>query len=95
MYLPQEIIRKKRDGAALSADEIAFFVRGITDHSITEGQVAAFAMAVFFNGMAMDERVAFTLGMRDSGQVLEWRSLGLNGRCWTSIPPAAWVTWCR
>jgi thymidine phosphorylase len=79
MYLPQELIRKKRDGAALSKDEIAFFVRGITDNSITEGQVAAFAMAVFFNGMAMDERVAFTLGMRDSGQVLEWRTLGLGG----------------
>ncbi len=79
MHLPQEIIRKKRDGSALSADEIAFFVRGITDNSITEGQVASFAMAVFFKGMTLDERVAFTLGMRDSGEVLEWRSLGLDG----------------
>jgi thymidine phosphorylase len=79
MYLPQELIRKKRDGAALTADEIGFFVRGITDNSITEGQVAAFAMAVFFNGMTLDERVAFTLGMRDSGEVLEWRSLNLDG----------------
>lgn len=77
--LPQEIIRKKRDGSALSADEIRFFVRGITDGSIGEGQIAAFAMAVYFNDMAADERVAFTLAMRDSGQVLEWRSLGLPG----------------
>jgi len=79
MFLPQEIIRRKRDGAALSAAEIGFFVRGITDASISEGQIAAFAMAVFFNGMQMDERVAFTLAMRDSGQVLEWRSLNLPG----------------
>ncbi len=79
MFLTQEIIRKKRDGAALSAPEIAFFVRGITDGSVSEGQIAALAMAVFFNDMNMDERVAFTLAMRDSGQVLEWRSLDLPG----------------
>ncbi len=77
--LPQEIIRRKRDGVALSSAEIQFFVRGITDGSIGEGQVAALAMAVFFNDMNMAERVAFTLAMRDSGEVLEWRSLGLDG----------------
>jgi thymidine phosphorylase len=79
MFLPQEIIRKKRDGGALSAEEIQFFVRGITDNSVTEGQIAAFAMAVYFRDMNMDERVAFTLAMRDSGQVMEWRSLNLSG----------------
>ena len=77
--LPQEIIRKKRDGVALTAEEIGFFVRGITDGGVSEGQVASFAMAVFFNDMSTDERVAFTLAMRDSGQVLEWRTLGLPG----------------
>lgn len=79
MFLPQEIIRKKRDKITLSSAEIEFFVQGITDGSVSEGQIAAFAMAVFFNDMSMDERVAFTLAMRDSGQVLEWRSLGLHG----------------
>ncbi len=79
MYLPQEIIRKKRDGGVLSADEISFFVRGITNDSVTEGQIAALAMAVYFNDMNMDERVAFTLAMRDSGQVMEWKSLNLPG----------------
>ncbi|WP_426103972.1 thymidine phosphorylase [Massilia sp. TSP1-1-2] len=79
MFLTQEIIRKKRDGGALSAEEIQFFVRGITDNSVTEGQIAALAMAVFFNDMNMDERVAFTLAMRDSGQVMEWKSLNLPG----------------
>src|SRR5216684_206001 len=59
--LPQEIIRKKRDGGELLAEEIAFIVRGIHDGSLSEGQVAAFAMAVFFRGMTTAERVALTL----------------------------------
>ena len=58
--LPQEIIRKKRDGGHLSEAEIGFLVRGLTQGTITEGQVAAFAMAVFFRGMDMVERVALT-----------------------------------
>ncbi len=74
-FLPQEIIRKKRDGGTLSADDIRFMVEGLTDGRVTEGQVAAFAMAVFFRGMATAERVALTLGMRDSGAVLDWSDL--------------------
>ena len=72
--LTQEIIRKKRDGLALSAHEIGSFVAGIANGTVGEGQIAAFAMAVFFSGMTMDERVALTLAMRDSGRVIDWRS---------------------
>ncbi len=74
-YLPQEIIRRKRDGEALSAQEIAFMVKGLTDRTISDGQVAAFAMAVFFRGMTRDEAVALTIAMRDSGTVLDWSDL--------------------
>lgn len=70
--LPQEIVRKKRDGQTLTPEEIAFFVKGLADETITEGQVAAFAMAVFFKGLTVEERVGLTLGMRDSGDVLDW-----------------------
>lgn len=77
--LPQEIIRRKRDGHALSTDEIAFVVRGINDGSLSEGQVAAFAMTVFFRGMTVPERVALTLGLARSGRMLQWRDLGLPG----------------
>jgi len=70
--LPQEIIARKRDGGMLTPAEIRFMVRGLTDETISEGQVAAFAMAVFFRGMTLDERVALTLAMRDSGEVLAW-----------------------
>ena len=77
--LPQEIIRKKRDGGELSQDEILFVARGIADGSLSEGQVAAFAMAVFFNGMTTPERVALTLGLVKSGVVLDWNDLDLPG----------------
>ncbi|CAN5871847.1 thymidine phosphorylase [soil metagenome] len=77
--LPQEIIRKKRDGHELSAEEIAFVAQGIHDGSLSEGQVAAFAMAVFFRGMTTAERVAMTVGLTRSGVTLEWQSLSLPG----------------
>ncbi|WP_193174224.1 thymidine phosphorylase [Oricola nitratireducens] len=70
--LPQEFIRQKRDGGTLSTETIAEFVRGITDASVTDAQISAFAMAVYFNGLNADETVALTLAMRDSGDVLEW-----------------------
>src|SRR5690554_7443399 len=73
--LPQEIIRAKRDGKELSREQIAYFVRGITAGYVSEGQIAAFAMAVFFKGMKMAERVALTEEMRNSGSVLNWQSL--------------------
>ncbi|WP_429226674.1 hypothetical protein, partial [Aeromonas veronii] len=41
MFLPQEIIRKKRNGEVLSTQEIQFFVQGITNNTIGEGQIAA------------------------------------------------------
>jgi thymidine phosphorylase len=78
-FLPQEIIRGKRDGGTLSDAEIAFFVRGLTDGAISEGQVAAFAMAVFFRGMTLAERVALTRAMAQSGRVIDWSAAGLPG----------------
>src|SRR4051794_12972105 len=77
--LPQEIIRRKRDGFALGDAEIGFLVRGIADGTIGEGQIAAFAMAVFHRGMDMEERIALTRHMTRSGTVLDWRDLDLPG----------------
>ena len=70
--LPQEIIVGKRDGGELTGEQIRFMVAGLSDETISEGQVAAFAMAIFFRGMTTAERVALTLAMRDSGRVLDW-----------------------
>ncbi|PLU12151.1 thymidine phosphorylase, partial [Sinorhizobium medicae] len=74
--LPQEVIRKKRDGGRLVPAEIAGFIEGLADGSISEGQAAAFAMAVWFSGMSRDECVALTLAMRDSGETLDWGEFG-------------------
>ncbi len=79
MFLPQEIIRKKRDGHALDDADIAAFVCGVASDEVSEGQIAAFTMATFLNGMSRAEAVTLTLAMRDSGTVLNWQSLNLPG----------------
>ena len=78
VLLPQEIIRKKRDGGELSTAEIAAFVRGLIDGSVGDAQAAAFAMAVLFREMSDAEYTTLTLAMRDSGRVIDWRKLGLG-----------------
>jgi thymidine phosphorylase len=79
VFLPQEVIRAKRDGARLSDADIERFVTGITDRSIGDGQVAALAMAVFFQGMDLDERVALTRAMAQSGDTMHWERADLHG----------------
>ena len=79
MLLPQEIIRHKRDKQIIPTEEIRAFIGGITENTVSEAQIAAFTMAVFLNGMSRQECVDLTLAMRDSGRVMEWQSLGLDG----------------
>ena len=78
-HFPQEIIRRKRDGEALSEEELAFLVEGMASGAVSEGQAAAFAMATFFRGMTSPECAALTRAMRRSGTVIEWRGAGLAG----------------
>ncbi len=66
-----DIIAKKRDGLALTRDEIDFFVQGLTSSAITDYQVSAWAMAVYLRGMNETETTALTLAMAHSGQVLD------------------------
>jgi thymidine phosphorylase len=73
----EEIILRKRDGGALTADELRTFVTGIASGEVSDAQIAAFTMATWFNGMVDDETRALTLAMRDSGRVLDWA--GLDG----------------
>ena len=77
--LTAELIRRKRDGGELSADEISSLVSGIADGSVTDAQVGALAMAIFWRGMSAAERVALTGAMTRSGDVLDWSSAGLHG----------------
>lgn len=66
-----EMIALKRDGGALSADELRWIVRAYTDGRLPDYQMSALAMAIFFRGMSEEEMVALTLAMRDSGSVLD------------------------
>lgn len=75
MFLPQEVIRKKRDATPLTRDELQKFISGVVDGSVGEGQIAAFAMATLLRGMSIEECVSLTLAMRDSGETLDWSSL--------------------
>lgn len=77
--LAQEIIHAKREGCALSSGQIEYFARGMMDGSITEGQVAALAMAVFFQGLERPESVALTRALQGSGTTLDWSALDLPG----------------
>jgi thymidine phosphorylase len=70
--LAAEVIRRKRDGHALTGDELRFLVAGITDGSLSDAQVGALAMALFLRGLEPGERVALTEAMTRSGTVLEW-----------------------
>ena len=79
VFLPQEVIRRKRDRKELTGKELRTFVDGLTNGTVSEGQAAAFAMAVFFNGMSPKECAALTLAMRDSGDVLRWDRSQLQG----------------
>lgn len=73
--LPQELIRKKRDGLALNDDEISQFIADVTGGSFSDSQIAAMTMAIFLNGMNRGETVALTSAMCNSGDVLNWDHL--------------------
>jgi len=65
---PVELILKKRNGYILTADEINFFINSFLDGSITEYQMSAWLMAVYFQGMVAGEISALTKCYIDSGK---------------------------
>jgi thymidine phosphorylase len=80
--LPQEIIRTKRDGGALSVAQIQAFVAGLSSTGADrwgDSQAAALAMAILLRGMDTAETVALTDAMTRSGEVLQWAEAGLHG----------------
>ena len=71
--LAQEIIRRKRDGLTLERPHIDHFVRGLVDHSWSDAQAAAMAMACYLEGLTHEETVALTDAMTHSGSRLDWQ----------------------
>jgi thymidine phosphorylase len=77
--LAQEVIRSKRDGGVLGVAQIQAFVDGLVSGRWSEGQSAALAMAILLRGMDIDETIALTRAMTQSGEVLSWVGAGLAG----------------
>ncbi len=71
----QEIIRKKRDGETLTQQEIQSFVDGVTNGTWADYQTAALMMAMFINGLSLDEQNALTRAMLDSGEQLNFSDI--------------------
>ena len=69
-----DLITKKRDGKELSSAEIEWFVQQFTAGKIPDYQVAALAMALYFQGMNAHETIALTLAMANSGEILDLSS---------------------
>ncbi len=66
-----ELITKKRRGGALTQEEIAWLVQGVTQGSIPDYQISAWLMAVFFQGMSREETVSLTMEMARSGDMAD------------------------
>ena len=75
MIWAQELIARKRNGLTLKEGEIRALVEGVSAGSVSDAQIAAFTMAVWFQGLGITETMALTLAMRDSGEVLRWNDL--------------------
>lgn len=68
----RQIIEKLRDKQELNPAELTSFAQGLASGGVTDAQAGAFAMAALLNGMSDPDRVALTLAMRDSGDVMRW-----------------------
>lgn len=79
MYLPQEIIRKKRDQHPLTKDEILYFINAFSSGQIPDYQMAALAMAIVLNGMSDEETAHLLTAMISSGERMNWSVLRRQG----------------
>jgi len=74
---PQDVIRRKREGGALSAEEIEFFIEGVTGGGFADYQASALLMAIYCRGMNETEQRTLTEAMLHSGDVLDFSDIPL------------------
>lgn len=70
-----EIINQKKEKKALSTQEINYFIKGYTDNQIPDYQISALLMAILLNGMNVDETIALTNAILESGEVIDLSSI--------------------
>ncbi len=75
MLKMQDIITKKQEGRELNEEEIAFFVKGVTENTIPDYQISALLMAIWFRGMTEEETITLTEYMTDSGETSDMQSI--------------------
>ena len=73
--LPSQLIQLKRDNQKIDPKQIEKFISAVSRREVPDYQVSAFLMAVFFRGMTLEETVALTRSMTDSGDKLNWSSI--------------------
>lgn len=66
-----DLIQKKKNGDTLTKEEIDFMITDYVAGKIPDYQMSAMLMAIYFNGMENEELAAFTLAMRDSGDLVD------------------------
>jgi len=74
---PQDVIRRKREGGALSVEEIEFFIEGVTGGGFADYQASALLMAIYCRGMNETEQRTLTEAMLHSGDVLDFSDIPL------------------
>lgn len=70
-----DLIRKKRDGLELTGEEIGYLIKGYSEGTIPDYQMAAWAMAVYYQGMSARETADLTLHMASSGDMIDLSSI--------------------
>ena len=70
-----DIIQKKRDGGVLTDAEIRWFIEGYSKGEIPDYQAAALCMAIYFQGMTVEETASLTFAVRDSGERLDFSDI--------------------
>lgn len=74
-YTAVELIEQKRDGGVLSREAIDWLISAYTAGNVADYQMAAMAMAIFFNGMSPEELAAWTKAMLHSGDVMDFSEI--------------------
>ena len=71
MMIPVEIIKLKRDNKTLTKEHLSFFINGYLSGEVTDYQMSAFLMCIYFNGLDEEETFGLTEVMLKSGEIVD------------------------